>query len=126
MDIEKIREEKLRNIEKAKELIRLEQEKLNNIDKEKELIKLEQERLIKEQIKEKELRLKRAEAEKLTGIDETKKESKDDGSVLNDLENLVLVIDQILSKLPDDVIDDFAQSEEFLLYEKVINKYKKK
>lgn len=64
--------------------------------------------------------------EKIIDINKSQKETKEEKSVLDDLEKLVLVIDQILAKLPDDVIDDFAQSEEFLLYEKVINKYKKK
>jgi hypothetical protein len=126
LDIEQLREEKLRNIEKAKELIRLEQERLKHIENEKELIRLEQEKLIEEQLKEKELRLKKAEVEKIIDINKSQKETKEEKSVLDDLEKLVLVIDQILAKLPDDVIDDFAQSEEFLLYEKVINKYKKK
>ena len=44
----------------------------------------------------------------------------------DDVEKLLPIIDQLLEKLPDDVVDEFAQSDNFALYEKVINKYKRK
>ena len=43
-----------------------------------------------------------------------------------DVEKLIPIIDNLLEKLPDEVIDEFAQSEDFNLYEKVILKYKNK
>ena len=43
-----------------------------------------------------------------------------------DVEKLLPIIDQLLEKLPDDVVDEFAQSDNFALYEKVVNKYKRK
>jgi len=43
-----------------------------------------------------------------------------------DVEKLIPIIDSLLEKLPDEVIDEFAKSEDFTLYEKVISKYKNK
>jgi len=43
-----------------------------------------------------------------------------------DVEKIIPVIDSLLEKLPENVIEDFAQSDDFALYEKVVNKYKKK
>ena len=37
---------------------------------------------------------------------------------------LIGLTDDLLGNLPDEVIEKFAQSEDFKLYEKVINKYK--
>jgi len=42
-----------------------------------------------------------------------------------DVKKLIPVIDSLLEKLPADVIDDFANSDDFVLYEKVVKKYKK-
>jgi hypothetical protein len=43
-----------------------------------------------------------------------------------DVERLLPIIDKLFDKLPDDVVDEFAQSEDFSLYEKVVLKYKNK
>ena len=43
-----------------------------------------------------------------------------------DVEKIIPVIDTLLEKLPDDVIDEFAESDDFVLYEKVVKKYKNK
>ena len=43
-----------------------------------------------------------------------------------DVEKLIPIIDSLLEKLPEEVIDEFAKSEGFSLYEKVILKYKNK
>ena len=43
----------------------------------------------------------------------------------SDVEKLLPVIDSLLEKLPDEVIDSFAKSDDFALYEKVVKKYKK-
>jgi hypothetical protein len=63
--------------------------------------------------------------EKITeesSINETLNESNLD----NDVEKLLPIIDSLLEKLPEEVIDDFANSDYFQLYEKVMNKYKNK
>ena len=68
--------------------------------------------------------------EKPTKQDEYKrieKEKPDEKTLLDDdVEKLIPIIDELLEKLPDDVVDEFAQSEDFILYEKVVNKYKRK
>jgi hypothetical protein len=43
-----------------------------------------------------------------------------------DIKKLLIITDDLLSKLPDEVIDEFAKSEDFKLYSKVFNKYKLK
>jgi len=43
-----------------------------------------------------------------------------------DVEKIIPVIDSLLEKLPEKVIEDFVQSDDFALYEKVVSKYKKK
>ncbi len=43
-----------------------------------------------------------------------------------DVERLLPIIDKLFEKLPEDVVDEFVQSEDFSLYEKVVLKYKNK
>jgi len=57
-----------------------------------------------------------------------KKEPKEE-PVLSQDEDLIKVLkiaDELLEKLPDEAIDEFVQSEDFELYEKVISRYKVK
>ena len=42
-----------------------------------------------------------------------------------DVEKLIPIIDNLLENLPEEVIEDFANSDDFGLYEKVVSKYKK-
>jgi hypothetical protein len=42
----------------------------------------------------------------------------------NEIRRLLNITDELLGKLPDEVIDEFAKSEDFKLYEKVMSKYK--
>ncbi|MDH7517302.1 MAG: hypothetical protein QHH19_03050 [Candidatus Thermoplasmatota archaeon] len=42
----------------------------------------------------------------------------------DDVRKVLIITDNLLEKLPDDVIDDFVKSKDFELYEKVISKYK--
>ena len=44
----------------------------------------------------------------------------------DDVIKVLLMTDDLLGNLPEDVIDKFAKSEDFKLYEKVISKYKAK
>ena len=43
-----------------------------------------------------------------------------------EIKQFLKIADDLLGKLPDDVIDEFAQSKDFEIYERVINKYKDK
>ena len=42
----------------------------------------------------------------------------------DDIIEVLRITDDLLAKLPDDVIENFAKSKNFELYEKVLNKYK--
>jgi hypothetical protein len=56
-----------------------------------------------------------------------KKNLEQEQSVLDDdIRKVLLITDNLLEKLPEDVIDEFVQSDDFSLYEKVISKYKTK
>ncbi len=60
----------------------------------------------------------------LSVVSEKHKGTKDEVSFDEDLCKVLLITDNLLAKLPDDVIESFAQSEDFSLYEKVLNKYR--
>jgi len=54
-----------------------------------------------------------------------KKETVTENPLLNeDIKKILAITDNLLEKLPEEVIDKFAQSEDFELYEKVMSKYK--
>ncbi|MCX6666257.1 MAG: hypothetical protein NT038_09445, partial [Euryarchaeota archaeon] len=59
-----------------------------------------------------------------SSLSEKHKNTKDEVSFDEDLCKVLLITDNLLSKLPDDVIEAFSQSEDFSLYEKVLNKYR--
>jgi sucrose-6-phosphate hydrolase SacC (GH32 family) len=46
-------------------------------------------------------------------------------SMDEDVIKFLKIADDLLEKLPDNVIDDFAKSKDFEVYERVIKKYKK-
>jgi hypothetical protein len=52
-----------------------------------------------------------------------KTSSKEDGTVDEEVIQLLKITDDLLGKLPEDVIEEFSQSEDFSLYEKVMKKY---
>jgi hypothetical protein len=148
LEQEKLKQEKQRQLEQEKlekekeiELKKLEKEKLEKEKQEKKELKIlqeEKEKLEKEKEKlEKleKLKLKKPEKEKEEVIEVVppemdifiQKESKDETPHLdNDVEKLLPILDKLLEKLPDDVVDEFANSENFALYEKVMTKYKRK
>jgi len=134
--------EKLKNLElkKVKELAKKKEKELKRKKKElEEKAKLEAKK--EEAERQKKLKMKTAEKKK-TGIF-TKKEKpslpatkhslsrkknlEQEQPVLDDdIRKVLLMTDNLLEKLPEDVIDEFVQSEDFSLYEKVISKYKVK
>ena len=49
-----------------------------------------------------------------------------DNTVLDDeVSDAITIIDELLEQLPEEVIDEFVQSDNFAIYEKVVKKYKK-
>lgn len=57
---------------------------------------------------------------------ENKPVVKEEDFVLDEeVSNAITIIDELLEQLPDKVIDEFVQSDDFALYEKVVKKYKK-
>jgi trichohyalin len=126
--------------QKDKELKRLEQEKLKQeqikikekekIEKQKELERKKKKEFKHKKSEKKEVsffKKEKEEEEKLTDVNELQKELEERETFLDDdVEKLIPIIDQLLEKLPDDVIEEFAQSKDFILYEKVVSKYKNK
>ena len=51
---------------------------------------------------------------------------KEDPILDEDIKKILLMTDNLLGDLPEKVIDEFVKSKDFVLYEKVINKYKVK
>ncbi len=128
MLIEKIESEKEK--ERQIEIKKMEEEKLRQkIEAEKEMEKQLEIKKIEEQNKEKEeiqsLKNKDEENEHILKDKFQKVTEEPPIGWDEDVEKLIPIIDSLLEKLPDEVIDEFAKSENFTLYEKVILKYKK-
>ena len=52
---------------------------------------------------------------------------KEDGTEFNadeETRKILKILDDLLENLPDEVVDEFAKSNDYLLYEKVLEKYK--
>ncbi|MBI5000213.1 MAG: hypothetical protein HZB92_01605 [Euryarchaeota archaeon] len=75
---------------------------------------------LEQRIAELEAQLHRAETERAS----LAKEERDLLSVDEDVRKVLKVLDDLLANLPDELIDKFAKSPEFRLYEKVMDKYK--
>ncbi len=119
------REEKLNKREM--ELITKERDMRQKIDEEmKKLVEREKEIIVKEKEldstareyqldREEELNKKEMgllEREKMLGV-----------GFDEDVKKLLIVMDELLGKLPKDVIDEFVKSEDYKLYEKVLDRY---
>ena len=130
------KEEKLKKKKLKEELIK-ELELKKKIKEEEKRKKSEEKKALKEE-KTKEEKEKVAVTEKSKDeTDETvkeldelilskKKTAKEKTFLDDDVEKIIPVIDTLLEKLPDDVIAEFAESDDFALYEKVVKKYKNK
>ena len=72
--------------------------------------------------------LKKKEKSSTTGLHHFilgKREVAEENPILDeDIRQVLRITDNLLEKLPNEVIDEFVQSEDFALYEKVISKYK--
>ncbi len=128
LEQEKIKEEQIKKIEKEKAEKQKELEKKKREKEEKLKYKKSEKKGIsffkKEKVKDK----KEEEEDKLYDTDEIQLDEIMDEKILldDDVEKLLPIIDELLENLPNEVIDEFAQSENFTLYEKVMSKYKKK
>jgi hypothetical protein len=114
-----------------KEQKRLQRLELKQVRIEEKRRKKEEKRAFK--IKQKQQRLKSKGKEKPQKLTKQKTESKSlfkkekhptSLELDEDIKKILLMTDTLLGELPEDVINRFAQSEDFELYEKVMNKYK--
>jgi hypothetical protein len=118
--------------EKKEELKRQEIEQLEKQREEQKLKKIEAKNaLIEARKKAKEAKI--AKKEKKTLLEtkekeiEDKKDKKPELTLLDeDIKKLLVITDNLLGDLPEEVIDKFAQSKDFELYSKILNKYKLK
>lgn len=133
----KAKEELQKKKEKEKQKkLEMEQRAKEALEKEKELVKKQK---IKTKKQEKPVfgflnkKTEKAEETKKETTVETpqvmhtfdKKSS--DGTMLDpDVKKVLQITDDLLGNLPDEVIEDFAKSKDFKVYEKVMNKYMKK
>lgn len=51
------------------------------------------------------------------------RDEKTEGEVDDDTKKILKILDELLEKLPEEVVDSFARSDDFSLYEKVLEKY---
>lgn len=121
-------ERREREIQVKEEKITLKEKELNELEKElaereKEINELKQ---MKEDIerRERELADKEKELAELSQELEKGLTKKGEIEVIDeDVKKLLPILDQLLGKLPTEVIDEFVQSEDYVLYEKLLKKY---
>jgi len=123
-----LEEEKLKKQREKEEIQKKKEEdkrEKTTIKKPKEIHKEKKPRLIHKKIEKEEEPVEKE-------IIEEPKEIKPDISeeiqptLDEDLSKAFEIIDELLGKLPDETIDEFVQSDDFEIYEKVVSKYKKK
>jgi len=119
--------------QKRKEGEKQKQEKLKKLEiqkklKEKEAKKAEKEKHKKKKIIEEETIEPESQepADLGTHIEEEKETIQEPVSWDEDVEKLLPIIDNLFANLPDNIVDEFTQSEDFKLYEKVMLKYTNK
>ena len=131
---DKIKELLLLKQEKEEEKKKkLEEKKALEIKKEAEKQRELEEKIKELELKEKEINQVKDEKEINKSVDDFDKLALDKGNKSKDavffdedVRKIIPVIDSLLEKLPEDVIEKFSQSDDFALYAKVVSKYKKK
>ena len=129
-------EEKQKEIE-AKKKLEEKQEQLKQIEKQKEIKekpkkpekpeKKPSSGLFGKKKKEKTKETEKIETEtKIEKEPETIKEEPRQPTLDEEVSEALRIIDDLLEKLPEDTIDEFVQSDDFAVYEKVVSKYKRK
>ena len=134
---EEQKREKIKRLEleqKAKEVLKKEGELARKLRvkerekkaEEKEALKEERLRMKSELKKLKKDKKKRRDKKEVSSKPRAgKKQATEENPVLDeDIIEFLRIADDLLEKLPGEVIDEFAQSKDFELYEKVMNKYK--
>ncbi len=119
---EKETKEEQKKLEKEKKISEKEEEKRRKA----ELKKQKQEEKQRKKEEKKRLKEQKKKQPKTKSKSKTKEEhNKEDTTFLDeDIKKLLLVTDELLGQLPEQVIEKFAKSEDFELYEKVMSKYK--
>jgi len=134
----KKRKKEARNKEKELEIKRLEEEKKKKLElkkarkmakaKGKNLLYSNQQKTPIDKILEQEWKKNKVQNEKNNSqtpeMDSLFTGKKEDFILDEDVKKILLMTDNLLGKLPEEVIDEFVKSKDFALYEKVINKYK--
>ncbi len=109
-----------------------EQEKQTSVSKKQQKQEEKKKQQMEKQQKKEEKRLKKLQEqeEKKQHFCFWKKQAKDKVAeesipvVDDDIKKVLLLTDDLLGKLPENVIEEFAQSKDFELYERVLSKYK--
>ncbi|MEM4257529.1 MAG: hypothetical protein QXL17_00010 [Candidatus Thermoplasmatota archaeon] len=134
-EIAKTDSEQKQNDQERKKLPKESKElkKLRKLEEKKK--KQEEKQRKREEKKQKKLQLKEAKKQKKMNIEqnpEIKEHKKsieqyteNQVDVLDeDVKQVLMITDELLGKLPENVIEDFAQSKDFEIYERVMSKYK--
>ena len=132
---EKKKQEKLKKIEQEKKKAEIAEKKIQQI-KIAEQKKIEKIKMLESQKKSKEKIKRDKKKERI----QTEEEPADLGTYIKDkkvpiqqhvswdedVEKLLPILDNLFGSLPDEIVDEFTQSNGFKLYEKVMSKYKHK
>jgi len=123
--LRKARIEERQRKKAEKKALKLAEKQAMNLRQKEETLKKEQKTTDESKpfslIKEKKL----GKTEKMENQEKTDEKKHDSPPELDeDIKQVLLITDYLLGELPEDVLNLFLESEEFELYEKVLNKYK--
>lgn len=127
----KLKEEKLKNLELKKKIKedKIRQRELLKLQKEKEKLLKKQEKIkpIEPEVKNIDLPKKETEFFDTETLIDNKKEIFKETQILDqDVVKLMSIIDSLFDNLPENIVQEFVQSKDFEIYEKVMLKYKNK
>jgi hypothetical protein len=122
-EIDQRKKDSKNDFENEKKLLTQEEKELKKLEKKLEKIDSKKQ---KEEEKTKDIKQIEEKNEDLPETELIEETEFDENYLDEDVKNLIPVIDDLLGQLPDEIIDDFANSNNFELYEKVVKKYKSK
>ncbi len=109
----------------AKQKEREQKKRQKVLAKQKRLEQQRREEKLNKKIVAKKKKTPKQSAPKTHHLLHTKKDVSDESPMVDeDIIKVLTITDNLLEKLPNDVVDEFVQSKDFELYEKVISKYK--